>query len=647
VCGIAGYVGPDPQGDAPRRVRDLLAAQAHRGPDGSGLLRHGDGDSSYCQFGDEEPRPLPACRVTGPRRTAVVLGSCRLAIMDRSAAGRQPMTTPDGRFGIVFNGEIYNYRELGRELEGRGHRFRSRSDTEVLLAAFAEWGSDCLARLIGMFAFVVLDRHEARLFLARDPFGIKPLNFARVDGGLALASEMSPLLGWPGVSRRVAPQPLCDYLEHGVIDGGERTLFADVHSLPPAHCAEIALDRPDSLRSTRYWQPDEAAELDLDPEAAARRLRELLLESVSLHIRSDVPVGVLLSGGIDSASVAMAMRHVGGDALEIHSFSYVAGHGAPSEEPWIDVANAACGAVPHKLSLEPGDWTADIDSLVASQDEPFGSIAIHAQSRLFRSAREAGVPVVLSGTGSDEMLMGYEWYWPAQALELLRRGSPRGALRLLRGIAGSRGVARSLRTAVSTALLALPPGVRSTVDRMRGAPTWIDPGWGRRTARREWPVCGPRVLADRIWHRLSVGLPDLLRYEDRGGMAHAVEARVPFLTRELAEFALALPPNRLMGEGGETKQLLRRAMRGIVPDAILERREMAFSVPLASWPNLVPGFGALLEALAAVPAVDVDGLRPAIRAIARGERVPPSLVYPVWRLVGLSAWAAHFGAEFD
>jgi asparagine synthase (glutamine-hydrolysing) len=283
---------------------------------------------------------------------------------------------------------------------------------------------------------------------------------------------------------------------------------------------------------------------------------------------------------------------------------------------------------------------------VESQDEPFGSIAIYAQSRLFQRAREAGVPVVLSGTGSDEMLMGYEWYWPAQSLELLRRGSLLGVARLLGGIASTRSLSRACRTAISTALLALPR-IRSAVERLRGGPAWVDPDWARRIPRSESPPAARRILADQIWHRLSVGIPDLLRYEDRGGMAHAVEARVPFLTRELAQFALALPPPRLLGARGQTKQLLRRAMRGIVPDAILERPEMAFSVPLATWPNLVPGFGARLESLSAVPAVDIEAIRPALEAIERGERVPRALVYPVWRLLGLAAWSTRFRAEFE
>ena len=408
MCGIAGWVGGKLDPGRVEAVARATRALAHRGPDDEGsLVRETD-------------------------RGAVVVGHRRLAIIDRSSAGHQPMFSADGRYAIVLNGEIYNFVELREELERSGHRFRSRSDTEVLLAAFTEWGARCLPRLIGMFAFAVVDFATGTLFLARDPFGQKPLYYAPSGDGFAFASELKPLLDLAAVPRRVDPQRLIDYLDHGSTDHGGGTIVAGVQLLPPAHHVTIAFGGPFDVVPARYWAPDLEAELDISFPEAASRLRELFLESVRLHLRSDVRVGTLLSGGLDSSSVVVAMRELGGPALDLHTLSYIPDAGTISEEPWIDEVNRAAGAIAHKVRLVQAEWVRDFERLVLAQEAPFGSIAIYAQYRLFAEARAAGIGVVLGGQGSDELIGGYRSLWPDRIVASLRRGHWFDALAFLR-----------------------------------------------------------------------------------------------------------------------------------------------------------------------------------------------------------------------
>lgn len=276
-------------------VQRALARLVHRGPDDGGFLVYSPREG-VARLLDEAGAATPLS-VTLNGGAGVVLGHRRLAIIDPTPAGHQPMATPDGRYVLVLNGEIYNYRELRHELEGRGIRFRSRSDTEVLLHAWAAWGPACLPRLVGMFAFVLLDTQERKLIFARDVFGMKPLFHARTPGGIAFASEIGVLLQLAGVSRRADPQRIYDYLDLGITDHGDRTMFADVHALPPAHYAEVALDGAPEIRPVRYWEPDLSGTLEISFDEAARRLRELFVESVALHLRTDTKVGTLLSGG--------------------------------------------------------------------------------------------------------------------------------------------------------------------------------------------------------------------------------------------------------------------------------------------------------------------------------------------------------------
>src|SRR5690606_7266642 len=333
-------------------------------------------------------------------------------------AGHQPMLSADKRFSIVFNGEIYNYRELRTELQGLGHCFVSDSDTEVLLAAWMQWGQACLVRLIGMFAFVVLDRQAGTLTCVRDALGIKPYFYAAQGGGeFYFASEMpalkellpgKPTLDW---------QRAYDYLVHGDYDSGTGTFFEGIRHLLPGHLFIVDLKGERVAEPERWCAPRIVERTDLSFASATELVREQFLQNIRLHLRSDVPLGAALSGGIDSSAVVCAMRHVEPD-LPIHAFSYLAAGSEMSEDVWLDRINAHVGAVPHKISVGSDELVRDLDSMILAQGEPFGSTSIYAQYRVFQLARESGVTVTLDGQGADEMLAGYSGY-PGQRMHSL------------------------------------------------------------------------------------------------------------------------------------------------------------------------------------------------------------------------------------
>ena len=639
MCGIAGFVGR--LGDSAAAVCGWGEQLAHRGPDDFGVaVLNGNGLSV-----DRDP-----AHITPDARLA--LWHRRLSILDLSAAGWQPMTSADGKLHLLLNGEIYNYVELRAELEAKGVRFRSRSDTEVLIEAWRAWGPAVLPRLTGMFAFAILDSAERKLVLARDPFGIKPLHYAAWQDGFAFASEIKALLALPRVSRRVDPQRVYDYLRFGLTDHGDGTMFAAVRSLPPAHWMSVDLDTARPSTPVRYWELVPATDYQGSFEHAADELRERFLESVRLHLRSDVPVGAALSGGIDSTAIVMAMRALAPD-LDLHTFSFVADDPELSEERWIDLAAGSCRAVQHKVTATPLELGADLDQLLDAQDEPFGSTSIHAQYRVFRAARAAGIKVMLDGQGADEMLGGYHTFAAAQLASLLRQGRLAEAV----GYASRAGRVPGRRALLLWAgEFLVPPGLQAPLRRMVGqelAPNWLDRGWfvargvqlapAKYTFERGSDVLRAQLLRATTWS----SLPMLLRYEDRNSMAHSIESRVPFLTPSLANFVLSLPGEYLIDRDGTSKAVFRRAMRGLVPDAILDRRDkIGFAAPEHLWwRELEARVDRLFaeDSLARIPVLRGDALRARWRQI---QEIPARRDFRVWRWVNLIEWARRTGAEF-
>jgi asparagine synthase (glutamine-hydrolysing) len=555
-----------------------------------------------------------------------------------------------GCWRLAYNGEIYNYVELRSELEAQGEVFRSSGDTEVLLALLAREGERALPRLVGMFALALLNIDERRVLLARDPFGIKPLYVTERSGALAFASEIKALLALPGVEAVASPARLGQYLRFGATDYGEETLFAGIGQIPAGGYRWVDLDRPGAGETRRYWTPV-ARPREIGFDEAAQRLRELFLDSVRLHLRSDVPVGCCLSGGVDSSAIACAMRQAAGERLELHAFSHIASDPALSEERWIDIVAGATGAVSHRVRPSAADLAADLDELVRVQEEPFGSTSIYAQRRVFRLAREVGVKVVLDGQGADEMLAGYDYYLGARVAELLRKARFGDARAFMRRAEALRGVPARAQLMWALDRL-LPEPLNGWARRRIGkelAPSWMNEEWLSARGGRMAAALSGATLAEVLVSTLrGPGLPALLRYEDRNSMAVSIESRVPFLTPAIAEFCLSLPADFLIGPDGNSKRVFREAMRGIVPDAILDRRDkIGFATPEAEWLSTVaPWVEAQFasEEARAIPALRLDRAVAEWQAIRDGaRRYNPS----VWRWINLIAWTRRWNVRYD
>jgi asparagine synthase (glutamine-hydrolysing) len=634
MCGIGGLILTPPGHVRPEWMQAFLKHLEHRGPDDSGWLSM---RQSRFRHGNELQDDLFA---------EAMLIHRRLSILDLSEAGHQPMSTPDGNYWITFNGEIYNYVELREELCGLGYTFQSQSDTEVLLTAYRQWGKDVLARLVGMFAFAVLDLRAKKVFLARDCFGIKPLYYAFWQEGLAFASEIKPLLALPGVTRELNARRLYDYLCGGITDHGGETMFAAVKQLPAAHYMELPLETPRVATAMRYWDIDWTRRAELSFDAAATRLRDLFVDSVRMHLRSDVPVGAALSGGIDSSSIVSVMRMLD-PSLDIHTFSYIADDPALSEERWVDIVGRHKQTVVHKVRLGAEELQGDLDGFSETQGEPFMSTSMYAQWRVFQAARKAGIKVMLDGQGADELLGGYASHRAAMLAGLVGQGRVLDAQRLARSMSGAFGWPKALARAFGRTV---PDRIQSAIRRMTGrdaTPAWMNASWfeARGVDTSVPPVqVGRRSLLRELYRTLTeTSLPMLLRYEDRNSMAFSIESRVPFLTPALAEFLLSLPAEYLVAVDGTSKAVFRRAMRGIVPDQILDRRDkVGFPTPEREWliahrpyvERVLKG-----EASRVIPALRIDCILQGWENALHG-RGP--LDTRMWRWLSVLQWAQKF-----
>jgi asparagine synthase (glutamine-hydrolysing) len=557
VCGIVGILGEMERDERSRRMRTMTEALAHRGPD----------DEGY--FDDD----------------AVSLGFRRLSVIDLET-GQQPIVLEEGPVAIVLNGEIYNFRELRAELEAGGHRFRSRGDVEVVLRLFAEEGITCLERLNGMFALALWDGRERVLHLARDRFGIKPLFWCRDHGRVAFASELRALLrgGFP-TRREVDRAELRHYLALG-FPTPNGTLLEGVGAVPPASVLSLGLDGGERLRP--YWRPPEPEHRAPIPDNASESLREILAGAVERQLVADVPVGVFLSGGVDSSTVSALAGSAVSGPLRTFSVGFE-GPGAVSELPAARVVAETLGSDHHELVMDPATVARDLESILDGLDTPNADCTAIPTWYMSRLAREV-VTVALSGEGADEIFGGYERQRFDVAYDLLgdrgRRMVPT-VMRLLgrkpsgRIVERSRmapGLARQLHwgrifTSAEIDSLATEPlaSEEAMLEPLAGlADRWLrfnrtDPVNGRLTTDRESFLPG-----------------DLLPKVDRMSMAHSLEVRVPFLDNEVVDFVLPLP-GRLKATLLRDKILLRRAIEPLIPRTTATRRKQAFATPIGPW----------------------------------------------------------------
>lgn len=568
MCGIAGGWERAGTTTFKTRLHDSLENLRHRGPDDVGTNAwHFGGDS------------------------VVSLGSTRLAVLDLSEAGHMPMVSEDGRFILTYNGEITNYLEIREELVAAGRSFRSRTDTEVLMQAWQHWGVDSLDRFEGMYAFALLDKAEATLTLTRDVFGIKPLYFAFEAGkSLYYGSEVPGLITLRPSRPHLNWQTAMDYLRWGAYDGSSETFVDGIEQVLPAHFVTLDLHAGTVSPQTRYWWPPVNTDHSITIDEATERVRTLFLGSVQRNLRSDVPVGVALSGGIDSSAIACSIRHLDPD-YELRSFSFIYPGFEQSEEKWIDLVASAIGSHSHTVAPSSSDLGDDLDDMINAQGEPFRSTSIYAQYRVFRLAREHGVVVTLDGQGADEMFAGYSGY-PAHRLHslietghLIEASTFLGEWRKWPGRSAPATLVETAAQFLPRRAAVLLGGARAResplVDYAKLAERGIRTGFPRVEADTQR---GSRLKSHLRDELMVHGLGALLRHGDRNSMRFSVESRVPFLDRALVEYSLSLPEDFLLGRDGTTKKIFRGAMRGIVPDAVLDRRDkVGFATPEKAW----------------------------------------------------------------
>lgn len=568
MCGIAGIVAPD--GVHFETLREMTHLVSYRGPSGFGFAYANTEQGSplvVLHDSDQMPAILKA---------TVGLGSRRLAILDTSSLGNQPMTSDDGMLCITFNGEIYNYKEVRHELQGHGHRFKTGTDTEVILVAYKQWGEECLRRFNGMWSFAIWDRAQRKLFCSRDRFGIKPFYYALVGGRFYFASEIKQILQASAMDRTANPSAVFTFLEFGLIDNSAQTLFTNVHQLPGGCSLSLSVSDHLDVRIRRYWELEIGDEQASPSEAAVEEFSSRFEQSIKLRLRSDVPVGFSLSGGLDSSAIACEARRIA-PGSDFQAFSACFDERSIDERDYITEIIAATGFGGHRTFPKADSFWGTVKKILFHQDEPLGSTGAFAQWCVMKDAKAKGVPVLLGGQGGDEILCGYQKYRYFYLWHLLKRGDPRF---LRESVMFTRNGTRSHWTF--------------------GSVTRYLPSFLRRRYSLTERICNPQFreesrdvaaglgatgsLTERQKTDLTyASIPAMLHAEDRNSMAHSVESRLPFLDYKLVEFAVNCPASFKMQDGW-SKWILRAALKGTLPDKIrLRKTKLGFSTPEPAW----------------------------------------------------------------
>jgi asparagine synthase (glutamine-hydrolysing) len=658
MCGITGIVGLNGQPvdlGVLQRMNDL---QAHRGPDGQGFMVSWAESNGFCSAflrHTDQGRSAPAARVG--------LGHRRLAILDLSDRGLQPMSAGASGAWIVFNGEIYNHVELRDALEARGRFFDTRTDTEVLLQSYLEWGEDCLERIEGMFAFAIWDGVRGRLFCARDRLGIKPFYYATPAEHFIFASEIKGLLPFPGLQSTVDDDAVLGFLVHGNCDYRERTILRNVSALPAAHALTLDLATR-SLNRWCYWSPAPRSEWDgLNDATRIEQLRHLLEGTIRSHLISDVRAGSCLSGGLDSSAVVGLIGKLWRDQPDaatavgdqFHTFTSCYEYPELDERSYaLDMAHSV-GATPSLVFPSAADFWDGFGQMAWHQDMPFSGMSFYAQWRVMRAAREQGVKVLLDGQGGDEVFGGYAKFRYAYLASLLRAGRLGTAgreawaslmardLYLLDVRQGYRYLPRRLRGLLgvdSVLQQVLRADWNSTVD---GESTPATRWWRHAAAR---PGSSPWTIMQSIQIEdiLVDTLPLILRMEDRSSMAFSIEARVPLLDHKLVEFGLSLP-DHLKIQNGVSKFAVRQATTGLMPEGVrLRRTKLGFAGADRRWlgKDLKPQVSDLIaDTLRCERFVDPAPLRKWYRS-PNGENASAEAYGSLFRVLSLEMWMRAF-----
>ena len=607
MCGICGILGPEVKA---RELEVMTAVQHHRGPDDRGVELLEDG--------------------------TVGLGHNRLSIIDLSKAGHQPMSDAAGRLTIVFNGEVYNYLELKQELSG--YPFRGDSDTEVVLAAYERWGEACLEHFVGMFAFAIWDAGKKHLFCARDRLGVKPFHYARHGGRFLFASEVKALLA-AGIPAEPDEKSWALYLTHGVYELPGRSFFKGVKALPPAHAMTVAADG--ALKQWRYWDlAERAAEpFNADDDAAADEVRALLEDSVRLRLRADVPVGVMLSGGLDSAAVMTTVDRLLPQGGEIETFTGVFGDPRYDEDDFSEKVPRQARWRRSFASFPVEKMWELADQAVWHQEAPFGGVSTLLYHQAHELAKERGVTVLLEGQGGDELFGGYGYFHPPYYLDLLESGGWRALRRELKATPGGGrdwlSQARFLREGREK------PVYYDGSSHLRVG--CVSGDIRKNAALPDYPAPFGDRLRNALYRDLCVTkLPRVLRMNDRVSMAYSRELRQPLIDHRLVEHAFRLPGEKKI-RGGQGKFLLRHAMRRDLPDEVRGAPKRFVVTPQREWLSgpLVGAVTAIIESreFRERGLFDVEAVRRAWKKFRGGDS---ENAFFVWQWVNTELWFRRF-----
>ena len=563
MCGIAGILSTSLEPIAEGHLKKMIDAIAHRGPDGEGI------------WSDENKN--------------ILLGHRRLSVIDLSENAAQPMHYLN-RYTIVHNGEIYNYIELKEFLTDKGYSFQSQSDTEVILAAYDFWKEECLKQFDGMFAFAIWDEKERQLFAARDRFGEKPFYYYEDDRYLVFASEIKAL--WAaGVEKTIDEKMMLNYLTLGYVQNAadkEQTFFNNIYSLPPAHYFKYT---PSSHRLVvkKYWRLDKEIRITTTAEEAIEKFNALFSASVKRRLRSDVTVGTSLSGGLDSSSIVSTMQDLKTNGVELKSFSAVFPGFEKDESPYINLITNKTSIHNFKTHPDADGLIKDFEKLCYHQEEPFSSSSIYAQFKVFESAKQQQVKVLLDGQGADETLAGYHKYIHWYLQEMVSRNKFSGATKEKHLLHKNN---NSFNWGIKNFLAAFLPSHASIALEKNEYNkiihnTDITPHLMSYLKGREWEgIHKPVVtkLNDILYfNTMENGLEELLRYSDRNAMAHGREVRLPFLYHELVQFIFSLP-SKYKIHNGFTKSILRKLMDDKLPHNIVWRTDkIGYEPPQKQW----------------------------------------------------------------
>ncbi len=545
MCGIYGVISFEKREFTEQQIQSNLDLIRHRGPDDDGV------------FFDNR----------------AALGFVRLKIIDLAPTGHQPMFDDTGRYVIIYNGEVYNYIELRDELKKKGYSFKSASDTEVLLKAYLEWGEDCMHRFNGMFAFVIYDTQTGNMFAARDRFGVKPFYYAHTSDSFVFCSEIPPVLNTIGTGYEASEQNIYDYLVFNRTDHADTTFFKSVKKLDHGHCVSIK-GRDVAIRRW-YVLKDHIG----NPFNTPAELLETLTDSVRLRLRSDVPLGVSLSGGIDSSSITSIMYHALG-TKDFNTFSAVYGSGlAGDESNFINEYKPLLKNM-HFISPDADTLLRDIPAFVKAHGEPVPSTGPYGQYKVMELAANY-VTVTLDGQGADEQLAGYHYFYGFYFKDLLKKMR---LLRLISEISHYTKEHNSLYGLKTFLYFLLPSSMRSSIRvKERG---YVNTGFSQKFAGNNLiadELYGAGSLPEALFNHFEYKLEHLLKWDDRNSMHFSLESRVPFMDYRLVQRTLATNGDKIINKG-YTKALLRDAMKDLLPESIRMRKDkIGFGSPVDDW----------------------------------------------------------------